>query len=256
MVRDLNEALGVLGLTQYEAKVYKTIASEGASTAKDISNICGIPYGKIYEVISSLGKKGFVEVLPTKPMKYRAVDPTDVVKQVKDAWLRKIELAEKLVISELKSSFQRTKETAGAKGFFWIINGRTAVNKKVNEMLQKAEKHICISATENGLERLKSNYDTLTQKAKKGVKVTIHSSAGPANEFFSKTGAFGISNAKKELRNMFISVDGSESFVFEANPDDTNLNYGRDSGIWFSNTSFSNFMETLFVNCHRNSGET
>jgi hypothetical protein len=48
-----------LGLNRYEARVYQALIAEGTSTAKTISNITGIPYGKVYEVINSLAAKGF-----------------------------------------------------------------------------------------------------------------------------------------------------------------------------------------------------
>jgi len=96
-------SLNAIGLTQYEAKVYTALASEGVATAKDISNICGIPYGKVYEILTSLANKGFILVLPSKPMKYKVVNPDKVVDIIKSNNLKKIEDAKKVILKELLS---------------------------------------------------------------------------------------------------------------------------------------------------------
>src|SRR3990172_3614463 len=87
----IESALVELGLNRYEARVYLALISEGVATAKTLSNITSIPYGKVYEVIDSLVGKGFALTLPTKPVKCRAVPPKESLERVKQKTQEKFE---------------------------------------------------------------------------------------------------------------------------------------------------------------------
>jgi sugar-specific transcriptional regulator TrmB len=248
MDNKLNNALNYFGLTIYESKIYTTLTSEGISTAKEISNICGIPYGKIYEVISSLSKKGFLEILPTKPMKYRAVDPQEIIKNVKEKAMLRTEKAAETVLKNLKSSFEKTKKFSDLKSNFWIINGRNAVAKKIEEMLKKSKVSLCIHTTEKGLIRIYFYKDLLSKLHKRGVNIKILTKITPKNKKITKSMGFcKILNLKKDkYQSTFISIDDNESLLFDSIPDDDNVFYGRDVGLLALNPSFTSFMNMLF----------
>ena len=67
--------LEVFGLSSYEAKVYVTMLPLGQTTAKDISNKSNIPFGRIYDVMSSLEIKGLIEKQDSRPKRYIAKAP-------------------------------------------------------------------------------------------------------------------------------------------------------------------------------------
>jgi len=253
MAEDLNSALTEIGLTQYEAKIYKTLTGEGVSTAKDVSNICGIPYGKIYEVISSLSKKGFIEVLPTKPMKYRALDPCIILKSVKEERLKKLNNAESIITAELRTSFEKTKEFMESKGYFWIISGRMAINKKIEELLNKANNYVYIYTTAKGMERLSLYNDIIKKAAKRGVDVKISASSDAQLDSFKFLKMLDLKSSNLKLENHLVCIDGKEALIYEAIPDDESTKYGRDIGMWVSNVSFTDFIETLFLTHHNSS---
>jgi sugar-specific transcriptional regulator TrmB len=251
---DLTNALVELGLTQYESKIYSTLVMEGVSTAKDVSNICGIPYGKIYEIINSLTNKGFVIVLPTKPMKYRAASPKDVIKFVKNNHEKKIQKAEGIIINELDAVFRKNKEFIEPKGLFWVINGRTAINKKTEELLEKANDHIYMFLSEKGINRMKYYYEMLKEMRKKGIKISISTKVTRENlESLDYLKFCDITHVEANMSNQFISVDGKEALMYEAIPDDENLKYGRDIGVWVLNNSFTSFVENFFEMNHLHS---
>jgi len=251
---ELTKSLVELGLTQYESKIYSTLVIEGVSTAKDISNICGIPYGKIYEIINSLTNKGFAIVLPTKPMKYRAAPPKEVIKQVKNSNEKKIQKAESVIINELESIFRKNKEFIEPKGLFWIINGRTAINKKTEELLEKANNHIYMFLSEKGITRMKYYYEMLKELRKKGIKISISTKVSKENlESLEYLKFCDITHVEASISNQFISVDGKEALMYEAIPDDENLKYGRDIGVWILNNSFTSFVENFFEMNHQHS---
>lgn len=60
-----------LGLTQYENKAYETILKKGKGSAMDISKESGVPYGRIYDTLSSLQDKGLINLIPEKTKKFQ-----------------------------------------------------------------------------------------------------------------------------------------------------------------------------------------
>ncbi|MFV2016838.1 MAG: helix-turn-helix domain-containing protein, partial [Candidatus Heimdallarchaeota archaeon] len=59
--------LEMFGLTNYEAKTYFNMLPLGLTKAKDISNISNIPFGRIYEVLTSLEHKGLLKKQDSRP---------------------------------------------------------------------------------------------------------------------------------------------------------------------------------------------
>ena len=256
MNNKLDNALNTFGLTLYESKVYRALTSEGLSTAKEISNISSIPYGKIYEVISSLSKKGFIETLPTKPMKYNASNPEKVIKAVKGKIISNLEKSEELIIKQLKPSFEKTKKFIDSKANFWVINGRNAVTKKIEEMLKRTKSNLNIHTTEKGIARLSVYNKLLRNLNKNGVNIKISTLITKNNKkALNNLNFCSIVNSKINYSSTYISVDNSETFIFESIPDDGNMFYGRDVGLWASNPSFTHFMDTLFISNFENVGE-
>ena len=52
------KALRDIGLTGYESIAYLHLVITGPSAANQISNSTGLPYSKIYDVLTNLEKKG------------------------------------------------------------------------------------------------------------------------------------------------------------------------------------------------------
>ncbi len=235
-----------LGLNKYEAKVYLTLIGEGTSTAKNISDITGIPYGKVYEVINSLSSKGFSVTLPTKPMKCKAVSPKKAIKISKEKMEEKYEKLQNHVLEKLEPMFAESKKFKEPKGAFWIINGRSNVVKKINDLIQKAEKNINIHCSANSLSRLIWHKDVLQEANEKGISININGVINKDIKEEIKSLDFCDIRKTKKSENNYISIDNKKSMVIEPIPDDDNVKYGRDMGMWISSESFTKFMDNFF----------
>ena len=134
--REVINHLLELGLNKYEAKVYLTLVEEGTSTAKNVSDITGIPYGKVYEIINSLCAKGFSHTLPTKPMKCKALSPKDILNNVKEKTLEKFDSLEQVFNEELLPIYAQNKKFEDPKSVMWIVNGRSNINKKIDGLIE------------------------------------------------------------------------------------------------------------------------
>ena len=71
-----------IGLSQYESRVYEALVKIGKATASQIAAEAEVSYGRIYEVLSSLERKGLVKVIPEKTKKYTSSDPKNLMKLV------------------------------------------------------------------------------------------------------------------------------------------------------------------------------
>ncbi len=237
-----------LGLNNYEAKVYLTLIEEGTSTAKNVSDITGIPYGKIYEIITSLCNKGFSLILPTKPMKCKALSPDEVLTTVRNKQLEKFDRLEAVFENDLTPLYAQSKKFNEPKGIFWVVSGRANINKKIEDLIKKARKSVCFFTSENGLKRLAFQKNVLQEAHEKGVSIIIISKKTKDNAEDCELLDFcDIHNAKIPVANNLISIDGEESIVVEPIPDDENVMRGRDIGIWVMSKSFTGFMENLLT---------
>lgn len=236
-----------LGLNKYEAKVYLTLVGEGISTAKNISDITGIPYGKVYEIINSLATKGFCTTLPSKPMKCQAISPREAILKAKKSIEEKYEALEKHVLTELEPMFTESRKFIEPKGIFWIINGRANVVKKIDELIQKAEKSIRIQCSSKSLSRLILHKELLQQAKNKGINISV---AGVIDkEVMAELSSLNFCDIRKvkNAENNYMSIDNKECLIIEPIPDDDNLVYGRDLGVWVSSSSFTKFMDAFFT---------
>ena len=74
----LLEVLKSFGLSDYEAKALVALLSKGTLTAKEVSEISGIPRTSVYDVMDSLVSKGLVESFG-KPKKFKALSARDII---------------------------------------------------------------------------------------------------------------------------------------------------------------------------------
>jgi len=65
-----------LGLSEYEARVYRALLTAGPTTAKELSNRSDVPKGRIYDVLDALESSEMVRSQEsTRPKRYAAIEP-------------------------------------------------------------------------------------------------------------------------------------------------------------------------------------
>ena len=242
------ELLREIGLNKYESKVYFALIEEGLSTAKNISDITGIPYGKVYETVSGLSLKGFVFILPNKPMKCKAISPTEAVKKFKIKQNEIFMKVEKEIIKEMEPMFIDSKQFEDPRGTVTIINGRTNLQRYLDVLFSNAKENIKIICSENTLSRLILHKEKLEKANSKGVKINILSSLDNGIKEEAKTLSFcGIRRIKNPGCNYY-SIDSKNCVIVEAVPDDQSIIYGRDKAMIFNSQPFTKFINHFFDN--------
>jgi sugar-specific transcriptional regulator TrmB len=65
-----------LGLSEYEARAYRSLLKTGPTTAKELSRVSDVPMGRIYDVLNSIERHDLVRIQSaSRPKKYVAVEP-------------------------------------------------------------------------------------------------------------------------------------------------------------------------------------
>jgi HTH-type transcriptional regulator, sugar sensing transcriptional regulator len=68
-----------LGLKEYEARIYVALASLGEANVRRIHEASGVPRPRVYDVLSALAARGFIDIRQGSPLMYSAVRPDLVI---------------------------------------------------------------------------------------------------------------------------------------------------------------------------------
>lgn len=159
---DLKEALKKLDLNKYERNAYYTLCYSDILTAVKISSLSKVPYSKIYEVLESLVRKGFVKMEPGKPKKYVAVPIQQVMKHISDQKLKDAKDLEKL-----GEAFKNIKPCQELD--IWVIRGKKECLDALNNCIENSKEKIDGFAFE-AIAMFKKS-DNIEKAIKRGVKV-------------------------------------------------------------------------------------
>lgn len=80
-----------LGLSEYEARAYRSLLQTGPTTAKELSRASDVPMGRIYDVLNSIEQYNLVRSQSaSRPKKYVAVEPTTALDRLLAAKKREL----------------------------------------------------------------------------------------------------------------------------------------------------------------------
>jgi sugar-specific transcriptional regulator TrmB len=129
-----SEELEEFGLSSYESRVYLSLISSGISTAKEISLSSKIPFGRIYDVLSSLEDKGLVDTQESRPKKFSAKDPKIAINNLLDIKSLELEdITQKAVIIEEKLS--QLYAVKPEESLFWSVAlGQEAIGQYIDKI--------------------------------------------------------------------------------------------------------------------------
>jgi len=81
-----------LGLSEYEARAYRSLLRTGPTTAKELSRTSEVPMGRIYDVLNGLEQHQLVRSQAAgRPKKYLAVEPEIALDRLLDAKKKELE---------------------------------------------------------------------------------------------------------------------------------------------------------------------
>jgi len=168
------KSLEKIGLTGYEIKTFATLLNTGEITASDLSQKCGVPYSKIYEVLGGLEEKGWIGSDNSRPTKYFAKSPNSALQTTKQRREEEFAKNQKVILNDLNPIYK--KSGTAERPDIWVLTGTMNIATRILEMIDTCRDEILIAFPKAGEELVKQAYPKLIQLHDNGVKITIQTS--------------------------------------------------------------------------------
>jgi len=165
------KSLEKIGLTGYEIKTFSTLLNTGEITASDLSQKCGVPYSKIYEVLGGLEEKGWIGSDNSRPTKYFAKSPNSALQTTKQRKEEEFAKNQKVILNDLNPIYK--KSGTAERPDIWVLTGTMNIATRILEMIDTCREEILIAIPKAGEELVKQALPKLRQLNEKGVKITI-----------------------------------------------------------------------------------
>ena len=109
------------------------------ATAREIHEVTNVPRAKIYEILDTLAKKGYLEVRQGSPTYFRAVDPKEVIKEIRDDFLNcSIDTLNQL--NELSYELPKSSPV-------WYIQSNRVMKTRIREIMDGIREEVIIYST-------------------------------------------------------------------------------------------------------------
>jgi HTH-type transcriptional regulator, sugar sensing transcriptional regulator len=250
----LNKLRNLFGLNLYEVRIWTALLSRGVSTAGELSDIGNVPRSRAYDVLESLERKGFVIMKLGKPIKYIAVEPTEVVERAKKYLMnhaservkRLDELRGTDVLNELKVLHKQGIEFIEPTDLSGAIRGRHNIYTHLETMVKSAQKSVTLVTTSKGmLRKVEALKGELERLKRKGVKIRIAAPMSKeAQQVAREISKIADVRHADKVDARFCIVDGKELMFMVLNDDDVHPTY--DVGVWVNTPYFASAMEGMF----------
>jgi len=235
---DIDLYLQKLGLSIYQIKAYKALVELKLARAGAISAKSKVPQSKIYGVLDSLAEKGLINIMPSKPKEYTAIEPHIVIENLisskKDA-ISVLESEKELVLKAMNLGIEPKDEFA-----IEVFFGRDQHIKIGLDILRSSKKECMMllrSLRSRGL------IDILSINKKIKMKVMIQMLNEENVDIIEKVIKAGIpikiSNAR---RFKIILADNDLSYICIPNPKD----FSSYFTVKFNGQEFNKAMRELY----------
>ena len=172
---EIIEKLQKFGLTKYESLAYITLLKLGPSKATDVTKESGIPHTRVYDVLSSLHRKGFVDIMHGTPRLYKPVNPDVVLEKIKGDLIADIEYLKKAFLELYKSIHGEELPE------IWTIHGFDNTLERAEYIIRTAKYEVLINTPFKFLSLLKEEI-----KKRKDVIFVIISNFEEAPEWLKR----------------------------------------------------------------------
>jgi sugar-specific transcriptional regulator TrmB len=133
-----------LGLSEYEARAYRSLLRTGPTTAKELSEVSGVPMGRIYDVLNSVEQANLIRSQSaSRPKKYAAVEPTTALERLLADKQRELERKAdqyERIVEELQDELERPDPVE--ETFWTAAVGPAEVIDLLVERLAAADDHV------------------------------------------------------------------------------------------------------------------
>jgi sugar-specific transcriptional regulator TrmB len=239
-------------LNQYEVKIWLSLLTKGISSAGEISSESNVPRSRAYDVLESLEKKGFIMLKTSKPIKYIAVNPEDIIENLKKNLADKANRqAEKIdefrhsaVFFELSQYYNKGIKMLEPSELSGLLKGRANIYNQINNMIKNSSKNVALSASLNDLNNFSQFRSELIKAKKRGVNIRMIAPKTETKFLNSIAKDFGELKNQDSDFSRFLIIDESDMLFLMANDNDVHPKH--DIGIWIKSPSFAKSVNVMF----------
>jgi len=153
---EIEGALQSLGFTKNDSKVLLTLCKFKILSPADIAKYSGVDRARVYDSLTRLIEKGFIQKEPIKRgANYQVIPIERIFKVIRDEY--KIKIEDTLVLEKIISELEIDKEESEPR--VWSINSRSKIRKKVKELINSAYERIFFIITPDLLMQELGGYD-------------------------------------------------------------------------------------------------
>jgi len=230
MVDNMITYLRELGLSEYEAKTYRTLCQESPLTPYETAQQAGLPTSKIYQVLARLEEKGLVLCLHEQNRKR-------YIPQELEEFAASCRYQMEKTLTGLEEEGRRLKQESQVS-YIWNLKGYMEIVDKAKQIIGTAREEILISLWRDELLHLKP---ALHERCAGGVRLgLVHfGELDPAlavGTCFSHPIADTLFQ-EKGGRGLTLVVDSREAMMV------TVLDAGQAEGAWSRNRGYVTLAE-------------
>ncbi|MBD3197270.1 MAG: hypothetical protein GF317_19605 [Candidatus Lokiarchaeota archaeon] len=164
---NVKESLRNIGLTDYEISIYLTLISKGPMDARELSEASGVPYSRIYNILTNLekDKKWIIKEEESRPSRYFAKSPDEALIIAKKQYNDTFDEHSNLIINQLNPIYQ--SHDTPIKIALYIHRGRDVCLNRALSLINMAKTSIYVVSTD--FEFLDVFYEDLKKARARGV---------------------------------------------------------------------------------------
>ena len=165
------KAMKKFGLAEYEIRSYICLLQHEEMIASDLSKSANAPYSKIYEVLTNLEEKGWIESDHSRPKRFKAKSPFIALESMKNRMEKNQKTNETQILSELQPLYE-SKESL-EKPEIWIVRGENNIIERAIDTMSQSRKEILLALPRVSKSLSEKISPALIYLESRGIKVTI-----------------------------------------------------------------------------------
>jgi len=173
-----------IGLNRYESKTYAALLRRDNATAGEIAELASVPRSRVYDVLTSLEKKGFAVAQLGRPVRYKHITPENAINNLKEKHRKKHEdkldaldniggqIKKELSVEEMTGAISPGEAVS-------IIRGKSNVYNHIKQLIDTSSKSVIKLTNDSGLENLNRYCANSIKNANdRGVEMRIAAKIG------------------------------------------------------------------------------
>jgi sugar-specific transcriptional regulator TrmB len=208
----IEKSLREIGLTEYESLAYVVLVKFGELTAGQVSEHTSIPYSKVYSVLDSLDRKGWIEIRGGRPRHYYSRPPVEALEAERLRKENRFEQFREAVVSELQPLYER--RDVKEKPEIWIIRGVENIASAIKDVPQKVQRELMVALPEIQHELATIVQPSLVLLRDKRVEIHLLTTKEIADTLRSIIAHVAEIRVREEMFGGGLVVDGKETLLF------------------------------------------